>query len=221
MRRTSRRRAEPNLPRPHARLAAGLAASALAAVALASCGPKPDANAASGPTSAAPTQPATPAPDIAADTAAAAQTPKDQPNFRVCLSNSLDQTDGAPLIVPAGVIFGSWGVKKGDERNPSLDANMLAPDAIRYVVVLDRPVTLSKSTPCAETVAQAALSAIYEWKLPLVRNSQNLQFQVAGVENHMAFPLTDRLGGLVKKGLIFGFPTANIGNPRALRTDED
>jgi len=191
----------------------------LAAVALASCGPKPDANAPSAPVTAA--QLATPAPDIAADTAAAAQTPKDQPNFRVCLSNSLDKEGGPPLTVPAGAIFESWGVKKGDERNPSLDPNMLAPDAIRYVVVLDRPITLSKTTPCAQTVAQTVQSPIYEWKMPLVRGSQDLQFQVAGVENHMAFPLTDRLGVLVKQGLIFGFPTADIGNPRVLRNDED
>jgi hypothetical protein len=97
---------------------------------------------------------------------------------------------------------------------------MLAPDAVRYVVVLGRPITLSRAAPCAQTVAQAALSPIYEWTMPLVRNSQDLQFQVAGVENHMAFPLTDRLGDLVKKGLIFGFPTADIGNPRLLKSED-
>jgi len=97
---------------------------------------------------------------------------------------------------------------------------MLGPDAIRYVVVLDRSLTLSKAAPCAETVAQAALSPIYDWRLPLVRESQDLQFQVADVENHMAFPLTDRLGDLVRQGLIFGYPTDDIGNARALK-DED
>lgn len=217
---TRQRTAEPSLPRRRSVLPGILAPSVLTALALASCGPKPDVNAASVSVSAAPAQPATPPPDIAADAAAAAQTPKDQLNFRVCLSSSLDQTDGPPLSVPAGVIFESWGVKKGDERNPSLDPNMLAPDAIRYVVILDRPISLSKTTPCAETVAQAVVSPIYEWKMPLVRGGQNLQFQVAGVENHMAFPLTDRLGDLVKKGLIFGFPTADIGNPRLLKNDE-
>jgi hypothetical protein len=185
------------------------------AIALASCGPKHASNAASPPVTAA-TPPAA-APDIAADTAAAAKTPKDQPNFRVCLSSSLDKTDGPPLLVPAGVIFESWGRRKGDERNPALDSSMLSPGAIRYVVVLDRPVTLSTSTPCAETVAQALLSPIYEWNLPLARGSQELQFQVAGVENHMAFPLTDRLGDVVKRGLIFGYSTADIGNPRELK----
>jgi hypothetical protein len=161
------------------------------------------------------------APDVAADAAAAARTPKDQPNFRVCLSNSLDNgADDAPLAVPAGAIFISWGDKKGDERNPSLDANQLAPGAIRYVVVLDRPVTLSKATPCDETVAQAATSALYEWYLPLVRNSQTLQFQVYGVENHLSYPLTDRLGDLVKRGVIFGYPTADIGNPRMLNAED-
>jgi hypothetical protein len=209
-------RSAPRLPRHDAPAAAVLASAILTAIALASCGPKPDANS---PASAAPAA-VTPAPDIAADTAAAAQTPKHQPNFRVCLSNSLDQAGGSPLTVPAGVIFESWGRKKGDERNPSLDPNMLAPDAIRYVVVLDGPVILSKATPCAQTVAQAALSPIYEWKMPLVRSSQELQFQVAGVERHMAFPLTDRLGNLVKKGLIFGFPTADIGNPRGLKNED-
>jgi hypothetical protein len=186
---------------------------ALGVTALVSCGPKQGAApAAPASTNAAPQTP----PDIAADTAAAAQTPKDRPNFRVCLSNSLDNSDGAPLTVSAGVIFESWGKQKGDERNPDLDANMLAPDAIRYQVVLDQPVVLSKQTPCAETVAQTVLSPIYEWTLPLVRLSLDQQFQVIGVENHMAFPLTDRLGDLVKRGLIFGYPTADIGNPRQL-----
>jgi hypothetical protein len=195
----------------------------LATIALASCGPKavvtnaaPSAAASNAPAA----EPVTPPPDIAADTAAAAQTPKDQPNFRVCLSNSLDATDSPPLTVAAGVIFESWGRKKGDERNPSLDANMLALGSIRYVVVLDRPTILSKATPCAVTVAQTALSAPYEWTLPLVRSSLDQQFQVTGVEGHMAFPLTDRLGDLVKRGLIFGYPTADIGNPRMLK-DED
>jgi hypothetical protein len=204
----------------HARLA--LASSALA-IALAACGPKPNANtaaaAAAAPAANEAGAPAEPAPDLAADAAAAAQTPKDQPNFRVCLASSL--ADAAPLTVPAGVIFESWGRKKGDERNPSLDPNMLAPDAIRYVVILDRPMSLSKATPCAETVAQAVVTPIYDWKMPLVRHSQDLQFGVAGVENHMAFPLTDRLGDLVKKDLIYGFPTADIGNPRLLKNDED
>jgi hypothetical protein len=97
---------------------------------------------------------------------------------------------------------------------------MLALGSIRYVVVLDRPTILSKATPCAVTVAQTALSAPYEWTLPLVRSSLDQQFQVTGVEGHMAFPLTDRLGDLVKRGLIFGYPTADIGNPRMLK-DED
>ena len=187
----------------------------LAAALLASCGPDPRSNAAGSSVAATP-----PPPDIAADTAAAARTPKDQPNFRICLSSSLDRDDPAPLAVPAGVIFESWGRKKGDERNPDLDANSLSPGAIRYVVVLQRPVNLSRTTPCAETVAQTALSPTYDWNLPLVRLSQDLQFQVAGVENHMAFPLTDRLGELVKRGLIFGYPTADIGDPRPLK-DED
>jgi hypothetical protein len=206
------------LPGHAARTAAVFASAAFAAMALASCGPRPDANTAA-PAANEAAAPAAPAPDLAADAAAAAQTPKDQPNFRVCLSSSL--SDAAPLTVPAGVIFESWGRKKGDERNPSLDPNMLAPDAIRYVVILDRPIALSKTTPCAETVAQAVVTPIYEWKMPLVRISQDLQFGVAGVENHMAFPLTDRLGDLVKKGLIYGFPTADIGNPRLLKNDED
>jgi hypothetical protein len=194
-------------------------ALSLTAILLASCGPKTDTNAASPSVAAPSAAPAAP-PDIAADTAAAALTPKDQPNFRVCLSSSLDSAGGPPLAVPAGAIFESWGRRKGDERNPDLDANMLSPGAIRYVVLLDRPVTLSRAMPCAEAVAQAALSPAYDWNLPLVRRGQDLQFQVAGVENHMAFPLTDRLGDLVKRGLIFGYPTADIGNPRALKNED-
>jgi hypothetical protein len=221
MRPTSRPRSESRSRGRSARLAALVASSTLTAFVLASCGPKADGNAAANASaSTPPATVATPPADIAADTAAAAQTPKDQPNFRVCLSNSLDQTDSPPLTVPAGVIFESWGRKKGDERNPSLDPNALAPDAIRYVVVLDAPIVLSKATPCAQTVAQTVLSPIYEWTLPLVRNSQDLQFQVGGVENHMAIPLTDRLGDLVKRGLIFGFPTADIGNPRQLARED-
>ena len=216
---TSRRRAD----RVPARLTSVLAASIflLASASLSACGPKAVVtNAAAATATNAAAEPTTPPPDIAADTAAAAQTPKDRPNFRVCLSNSLDATDSPPLTVRAGAIFESWGRKKGDERNPSLDANMLAPGSIRYVVVLDQPVTLSRATPCSETVAQTALSAPYQWTLPLVRNSLDQQFQVIGVDGHMAFPLTDRLGDLVKRGLIFGYPTADIGNPRTLK-DED
>jgi hypothetical protein len=208
------------LARAHAPSATILALALPAVFVLASCGPTPAVNTPVVPAASQAAAPAEPAPDLAADAAAATQTPKDQPNFRVCLSSSLDQTDAAPLAVPAGAIFESWGRKKGDERNPSLDPNMLAPDAIRYVVILDRPISLSKATPCAETVAQAVVTPIYDWKMPLVRHSQDLQFGVAGVENHMAFPLTDRLGDLVKKDLIYGFPTADIGNPRLLRNDE-
>jgi hypothetical protein len=162
---------------------------------------------------------ATAPPDILADQAAAARMPRDQPNFRVCLQAALTQGDFAPLGVPAGVIFISWGKKKGDERNPSLDPNMLDPGAVRYVVVLDRAVTVSKATPCAETIAQAATSMDFQWRMPLVRKSQDLQFQVTGVEGHMAWPLTDRLGDLVKKGAIFGYPTADIGATRALHDE--
>jgi hypothetical protein len=196
------------------------AAVVLAACALASCGQNENEtvtliNAPPPPPQAA----ATPPPDMSVDVAAAALTPKDQPNFRVCLAKWLD-SDGAPLTVPAGAIFESWGRKNGDERNPTLDADMLKPGAIRYVVVLDQPITLSKATPCGVVIAQAAQSGLYEWFLPLTRNSLGLQFQVAGVENHMAFPVTGRLGEVVKKGAIFGYPTADIGNPRML-ADED
>jgi len=188
----------------------------LALCALASCGPKREV-ASVNVTIEAPPQP--PPPDLAADNAAAAQTPKDQPNFRVCQAKWLD-ADNAPLAIPAGTIFESWGRKNGDERNPKLDADMLKPGAIRYVVVLDQPITLSKATPCGTVVAQTAQSGLYESYLPLVRNSLDLQFQVAGVENHMAFPLTGRIGEVVKKGSLFGYPTADIGNPRQLK-DED
>lgn len=190
------------------------------AIALAACGQAgkdaaktPDAPPPS-PTAAA--APAGPTPE---DIAAAATVPKDRPNFRICLSNAPSAQDALPLTIPAGVIFDSWGRRNGDERNPALDADMLKPGAVRYAVVVAKPVTLTRAAPCAETVAQTALSFIFEWKLPLVRHSQDLQFQATGVENHMAFPLTNRLGDLVKKGLIFGYPTGNIGNPRALRED--
>jgi hypothetical protein len=204
------------------RLVGVLAAAAFApcAIVLSSCGPRPGASAeANTAPSAPPPVAATPPPDIAADTVAATRAPSDRPNFRVCLSSSLDGADWPPLTVPAGVIFESAGRKSGDERNPALDAEVLRPDAVRYVVVTDRPVTLSKAAPCAETVAQTALSDLYEWRMPLVRGAQSLQFQVAGVENHMAFPLADRLGDLVKKGLIFGYSTADIGHPRALKEE--
>jgi hypothetical protein len=195
----------------------------VAALALASCGPSPGNSASANVTVTSLTPPPPPPPpsaqDIAADTAAAAQTPKDQPNFRVCLAQSLD-SDAAPLAIPAGAVFESWGRKKGDERNPDLDANMLAPGSIRYVVVLDQPLTLSKATPCGETVAQSVLSDVYQWSLPLVRLSDDQQFQVIGVDGHMANPLTDHLGDVVKKGLIFGYPTADIGHPRALQNED-
>ena len=201
----------------------GLVAAAASALALASCGPKPADQAAApaslpasladaGANAAAP-------PDLAADAALAAKMPKDQQNFRVCASNSLDAGDFAPLEMPAGVVFISWGRKAGDERNPKLDSNMLAPGAVRYVVVLAKPVTLTKAAPCAMTIAQAATSTDFEWRLPLVRQSQDLQFQATGVEDHMAFPLTNRLGELVKKGLIFGYPTADIGATRTLHQE--
>jgi len=179
-----------------------------------------DAKETAKPPAAAPSPvPALPAGPTAADIADAAKVPKDTPNFRVCLSNAASAQDALPLKVPAGVIFDSWGRKSGDERNPKLDSDMLKPGAVRWAVVLARPVTLTKAEPCADTVAQTALSFIFDWKLPLVRKSQELQFQATGVENHMAFPLTSRLGDLVKKGLIFGYSTGDIGNPRALRED--
>ena len=200
-----------------------LALLAASALALAACGPKPADQAAS---STAPPASLADAganavapPDVVADAAVAAKMPKDQPNFRVCASNALDAGDFAPLEAPAGVVFISWGKKAGDERNPKLDSNMLAPGAVRYVVVLAKPVTLTKAAPCAETIARAATSVDFDWRLPLVRQSQDLQFQVTGVEDHMAFPLTNRLGELVKKGLIFGYPTADIGAARALHQE--
>jgi hypothetical protein len=181
--------------------------------ALVSCGPKPKPPAPSEAPVAAPA-----APNLAGDTAAAASLPADQPNFRVCLS-SADAAAGPPLTVPAGVIFISWGRKNGDERNPVLDAGMLKPGTVRYAVVLSRPVTLSTAAPCAETIAQTAHSDIFEFTQPLVRKSQDLQFAGYGVENHMAWPLTNRLGEVVKKALIYGYPTADIGHPRQLKEE--
>ena len=49
---------------------------------------------------------------------------------------------------------------------------------------------------------QTAHSDIFEFTQPLVRRSQDLQFAGYGVENHMAWPLTNRLGELVKKAII-------------------
>jgi hypothetical protein len=188
-----------------------------AALALSACGPKP-APSADAPSLAEVAAQATAPPDILADQAAAARTPRNQPNFRICLQATLTEGDFAPLDVPAGVIFISWGRKKGDERNPSLVSNMLEAGAVRYVVVLDRAVTLAKAAPCAETIAQAATSMDFQWRMPLVRQSQDLQFQVTGVEDHMAWPLTDRLGDLVKKGAIFGYRPPTSAPPARCTT---
>ncbi len=193
------------------------ATSILATLAICACGRAPGPGPAASASSPAPS-PAAPS-DPAADVAAANQLPEGQVNFRVCLSNALDARDPAPLDIPTGTIFESWGKKDGDERNPKLDADMLKPDAVRYEVVLVRPLRLSKQQPCAETVAQTAHSDIFEWRRPLVRRSQDLQFQVIGVENHMAFPLKDRLGGIIKAGLIFGYSTGDIGHPRQMKEE--
>lgn len=186
---------------------------------LAACGPQGGAS-----TNASPAPPpasvsVSPPRDLATDLAEAERLPDGLANFRVCRASALDTRDPAPLELPAGVIFISWGKKAGDERNPVLDADMLKPGAVRYVVVLSRPVSLTKDRPCAETVAQAALSGLFEWNLPLVRKAQDLQFQVTGVENHMAFPLKTRLGDWVKAGLVFGYPTADIGHPRQMKEE--
>jgi hypothetical protein len=100
-----------------------------------------------------------------------------------------------------------------------LDTDALKPDAVRYVVVLEKPVTLSPATPCAVTEARMARSSLFGWQMPLVRKAWNLQFAVIGVENHMAYPLQDRLGGVVKAGLIFGYPTDDIGHPRQMKEE--
>ncbi|MGA0600549.1 hypothetical protein ACO2Q3_07575 [Caulobacter sp. KR2-114] len=194
--------------------------SIAAAGGLAGCtGRTPAASTAPASASIAPA-PAPPSPaDLAADLQAARQLPADVANFRVCRGSALDARDPAPLTLPAGVIFDSWGRKDGDERNPRLDADALKPDAVRYVVVLARPVTLTTAQPCAETVAQTAHSDLFEWRMPLVRKAQDLQFQITAVENHMAYPLTDRLGAVVKAGIVFGYPTADIGHPRQMREE--
>lgn len=193
---------------------------ALAALGLLSaCGARDGATTAATAITPTPTAAAASPDALAADLAIADRLPENAPNFRVCRASALDTRDPAPLDVPAGAIFISWGKKSGDERNPILDADMLKPGALRYVVVLRRPVTLTTVQPCAETQAQGALSGIFEWRMPLVRKSQDLQFQMAGMENHMAFPLKTRLGDWVKAGLVFGYPTADIGHPRPMKED--
>lgn len=194
--------------------------AALAVLMLVGCGGKPATTPAASIAGAAPEAAPPPSPaDLAADLKIANQLPADTPNFRVCRGSPLDARDPAPLTLPVGVIFDSWGRRNGDERNPKLDPDALKPDAVRWVVVLARPVSLTTVKPCAETVAQTAQSGIFEWRMPLVRRSQDLQFQITAVENHMAYPLTDRLGGVVKAGLVFGYPTADIGHPRPMRED--
>ena len=191
-----------------------------AVVVLAACNAEPPASPPAPVASVAPagaTQPSHAV--LAADLTAANQLPADTPNFRVCRGSPLDARDPAPLTLPAGVIFDSWGRKNGDERNPKLDPDALKPDAVRFVVVLAKPVNLTTAQPCAETVAQTAQSEIFEWRMPLVRKVQDLQFQITAVENHMAYPLTNRLGGIVKAGIVFGYPTADIGHPRQMRED--
>jgi hypothetical protein len=198
------------------------AVAALGLVALAACSPKAGSTpAAPGATAIADAPPAAaPTPDeLLADLKTANALPADTPNFRVCRGSPLDAKDPAPLTLPAGVIFDSWGKRNGDERNPKLDADMLKPGAVRWVVVLVKPMTLTVAAPCAETVAQTAHSDLFEWHMPLVRKSQDLQFAVTAVENHMAFPLKDRLGEVVKAGIVFGYPTADIGHPRQMRED--
>ncbi len=194
-----------------------LAMSAIAL--LAACNSKPPTSPAETAAGAATTAAAPSPTDLEADLKTANALPADAPNFRVCRGSPLDARDPAPLTLPTGVIFDSWGRRNGDERNPKLDPDALKPDAIRFVVVLVKPVTLTTAQPCAETVAQTAQSGIFEWHMPLVRKAQDLQFQITAVENHMAYPLTDRLGGIVKAGIVFGYPTADIGHPRQMRED--
>lgn len=184
---------------------------------LSACGPKREVTSATHIVSS--TAPTVTPQTLAADQTQADRLPQGAPNFRVCRASALDARDPAPLEVPPGVIFISWGRKAGDERNPVLDADMLKPGAVRYVVVLSQGVTLTRDQPCAQTVAQTTRSDLFEWRMPLVRKSDDLQFQVTGVENHMAFPLKNRLGDWVKAGLVFGYPTADIGHPRPMKEE--
>lgn len=186
---------------------------------LCACGPNREPTTDTPAATPASTAPVVTPESLAADLAEAERLPRGATNFKLCRASALDTRDPAPLEVPAGVIFISWGRKAGDERNPLLDADMLKPGAVRYVVVLSRAVTLTRDQPCALTVAQTARSDLFEWRMPLVRKSQDLQFQVTGVENHMAFPLKNRLGDWVKAGLVFGYPTADIGNPRPMKEE--
>jgi len=148
---------------------------------------------------------------------AAAKLPTGQANLRICLPAYLDKEDWAPVTLPAGVIFESAGRKKGDERAPGIDSDAWKEGAIKYAVVLAKPVTLSKTAPCAATTAQTARSDLFGWSWPLVRRSQDLQFKAVGIESQMTAPGKDRVSDMIQKGQVYAYPSGDIGHQRALK----
>ena len=138
-------------------------------------------------------------------------------NFRVCLSTDIKDEPYSSVTVTPNVIFESHGRLIGDLRDSQPDNDYVTYDnRTHYAVITTTRFTLTKAKPCLVVPVRSALYDGMSWIFPLVRKSENMNFQalkVKGITIDRNGTLSGHLGDALDKGMLNATPVADIGNP--------
>ncbi len=156
--------------------------------------------------------------DLELAAAAPANGPDGKGNFKVCLTNDIDDVpdkEAQSVTVPPNVIFESYGRLIGDLRSPKPDVEFAMYDNhTAWSVITLKSFTLSKKKPCAVISVRTVLSGSWPWLFPLARESDHLHFQALKLKGHAGTQgLPGHLGDALDAGALNGTAIADIGNP--------
>ena len=154
-------------------------------------------------------------------------------NFRICLADDLGDLKISNINIPKNTIFGSLGTIKNSigSGDTSTDAWHRGPYTELITVT---PAKLSKSTPCALVVARTYVGGLRGSEFPLERANAHHLFEILDIVGRRDGSLPNNiqddaqqnpwewlpgdLHDLVERGLVFGTPTTDIGDPLSAPT---
>jgi hypothetical protein len=137
---------------------------------------------------------------------------KNDANFRICLARGVKDLPAGRLVLPLHTVFVSAGHLRGElEDGDVTDVFHQGPFT---AVATESPVTLSTVFPCTETSARTIVGTSFRYVFPLERADGKRLFRLVLSKETRDFFVV----GLPTRGLVYGTPVLDIGNPLIRQT---
>lgn len=147
-------------------------------------------------------------------------------NFQICLSTDVGADEVGEVIMPARIIFQSWGPMHGSLSGPSsndpraLGVDRVAKEFTSYAVVTTEPFKVSPASRCIRVNARAAVSQGFRWSHQDVPETIHYSFQAEDLEVSEDWTIHAPSGEdqnppparqLLMSGALNGTPVQDIG----------